>query len=205
MAREVFDTYDDDMHWTGTATRQAVHRLGLWHQTFHCWILHRKAAGDFLVLQRRHRTKDTHPNLLDISAAGHLAAGETRADGVRELEEELGLAVVYADLKHLGIYRYVDESGGVKDHEFCHLHVLIRPDGHLADYRPAVGEVSGLYEVRLEDMQNLCRGRGERIRAVGFEVDDDGHQTRRELQVGRGDMVAFGTAYYEMLFQGIGE
>lgn len=205
VAREVFDTYDADMHWTGTATRHEVHRLGLWHQTFHCWILHENAAGDFLVLQRRHRTKDTHPNLLDISAAGHLEAGETMADGVRELEEELGLAVVYGDLQQVGVYRYVDESGHVRDHEFCHLHVLIRPNAHLADYRPALGEVSGLYAVRLEDMQKLCLGPTQRIAAVGFDVDDTGQKTPMELQMARGDMVAFGTAYYEMLFQGIRE
>lgn len=203
MAGEVFDTYDENMQWTGTASRQEVHRLGLWHQTFHCWILHRNGDGDFLLLQRRHRTKDTHPSLLDISAAGHLEAGETIADGVRELQEELGLAVAYEELKPIGVYRYADESGTVKDHEFCHLHVWLRRDAHLSDYQPALGEVSGLYEVRLEDMQQLCRGTRDRVLAVGFDLDDDGKRTPLSLQMAREDMVTFGSHYYEMLFEGI--
>ncbi|WNQ12825.1 NUDIX domain-containing protein [Paenibacillus aurantius] len=43
-----------------------------------------------LLLQRRHPGKDTYPGLFDITAAGHLEAGENVSDGIRELKEELG-------------------------------------------------------------------------------------------------------------------
>ncbi|OAG93241.1 hypothetical protein AYW79_11705 [Ferroacidibacillus organovorans] len=118
---EVFDTFDKDMNWTGTATRKEVHRFGFWHQTFHCWILHRDLNDDFLVLQRRHPSKDIHPNKLDVSCAGHLEAHECPLDGVRELREELGIGIADINLRKIGIYRHSDRSNGIADNEFCHI------------------------------------------------------------------------------------
>jgi 8-oxo-dGTP pyrophosphatase MutT (NUDIX family) len=44
-----------------------------------------------VLLQRRSRYKDTHPNLLDVSCAGHVDAGENIVEcALRELREELG-------------------------------------------------------------------------------------------------------------------
>lgn len=37
---EVFDVLNEQMIKVGEATRQKVHGQGLWHQTFHCWIVH---------------------------------------------------------------------------------------------------------------------------------------------------------------------
>lgn len=203
MREEIVDTYDEAMHWTGRATRQEVHRRGLWHQTFHCWVLHRKPAGDFLVLQRRHAGKDTHPHLLDVSSAGHLEAGESPADGVRELAEELGLRVPYEVLAKLGVFKYSGVGPGIADNEFCHVFALVRQDADLGDYQPALGEVSGLYEVRLADMVALCQNRLERVPAVGFDVDDEGQRTSREMHLSRSGMVWFGAPYYTMLVDGI--
>lgn len=197
---EIFDTFDEDMKWTGTATRQEVHRSGLWHQTFHCWVLHRDTEGDFLVLQRRHYSKDTHPNKLDISCAGHLEAGEGPSDGIRELREELGLEVECGQLRKIGIYKYSDTSSGVKDNEFCHVFVLVQEGKKLEKYRPAVGELSGLYLARVNDMQNLCRRNVDSIAIAGFEMDSDGHKFENTLTITLGDMIEYDISYYELLF-----
>jgi 16S rRNA (adenine1518-N6/adenine1519-N6)-dimethyltransferase len=56
----------------------------------HLFVFNR--AGE-LLLQKRSRWKDRHPNLWDSSAAGHVSAGEDYdATAARELEEELGIA-----------------------------------------------------------------------------------------------------------------
>lgn len=71
--------------------RSTVHRLGLWHRVVHVWFV---TDNGELVLQRRVPWKESHPNLWDISAAGHIDAGETsRATAQRESFEELGVRV----------------------------------------------------------------------------------------------------------------
>lgn len=197
---EIFDTFDETMKWTGTATRQEAHRSGMWHQTFHCWVLHRGTEGDFLVLQRRHHSKDTHPNKLDISCAGHLEVGERPSDGIRELSEELGVKVGFEQLHKVGIYKYSDTSNGVKDNEFCHVFVLVQEDIKLANYRPALGELSGLYFARVSDMQNLCRGNVVSISITGFEMDNNGQKLENVLSITLGDIIEYDISYYEKLF-----
>src|ERR671933_433987 len=46
--------------------------------------------------------KDTWPNKLDVTVGGHLGVGESVLDGIREVEEELGLTVVADELVSLG-------------------------------------------------------------------------------------------------------
>src|SRR5215510_7041074 len=100
---EIFDIYDENMRHIGTKERSAVHRDGDWHKTFHAWVIFRDERGDWVLLQKRSADKDTFPNLLDISAAGHYSAGETMQDGLRELHEELGLTEAkFEDLIPLG-------------------------------------------------------------------------------------------------------
>ena len=96
MADEIIDIYDCNMNHLGTAPRSQAHKEGLWHKAFHCWIVKRASDGNHRVLlQLRSKNKDSHPSLLDISAAGHLQAGETPKDGIREIEEELGLSLIH--------------------------------------------------------------------------------------------------------------
>jgi isopentenyldiphosphate isomerase len=96
------------MEHVGTAGRLQVHADGWWHQTFHCLIISQRNDQPSLLLQLRHPDKDTFPNLLDISCAGHLLAGESAEDGVRELEEELGVQVAFSSLIPCGIYAEED-------------------------------------------------------------------------------------------------
>ena len=88
MAEELIDIYDEKMNLLGTATREQAHREGLWHTSFHCWIVRRSPEGrPQVLLQIRGKTQN-HPSLIDISSAGHLAAGETAHDGIKNIEQE---------------------------------------------------------------------------------------------------------------------
>ncbi len=104
MAEEYFDVLDENGNQTGkTKLRSEVHRDGDWHRSVHIWILNEK--GDVL-LQRRCPTKDSNPNMLDISCAGHLTAGDDSLTGaVRELKEELDLDVRPEELKYIDTFR----------------------------------------------------------------------------------------------------
>jgi len=114
MVEEIFDIFTEDMRLMGSATRQEVHRLGYWHQTFHCWVLYKSQDGDLILLQRRHETKDTHPGKLDISCSGHLETGESPSDGIRELREELGIQVEPGKLRKVGVFKYSDTTTHVQ-------------------------------------------------------------------------------------------
>ncbi len=86
---EQFAVVDEMDRVTGAAARSEVHGNNLRHRAVHVFIFNR--SGEVL-LQKRSRWKDRHPNLWDSSAAGHVDAGEEYdATAVRELNEELGI------------------------------------------------------------------------------------------------------------------
>ncbi len=70
-------------------TREAVHHFQLLHRSV--FVVFYSAQGK-LYLQQRQKDKEVHPGCWDISAAGHVLAGESRLEAaMRELNEELGV------------------------------------------------------------------------------------------------------------------
>lgn len=170
--QEMLDIFDERMQRTGTASRSEAHARGLWHQTFHCWIV-----SDFpersLLFQERHPGKETFPGRLDVSCAGHLLAGEQAADGLRELEEELGVVARFDELIPCGIHPEVKRiSEHITDREFCHV-FLYRSEQPLLKYRLQPDEVTGLYRIPLAVLQALIEGSAEPLRAEGVEPNPE--------------------------------
>lgn len=95
---EKLDVLDENGNLTGkTKDRKLVHRDGDWHKAIHVWVIN---DNDEILLQRRSAEKDSHPNKLDVSCAGHVAAGDSSLlTAIRELQEELGLEVKSEDLQ----------------------------------------------------------------------------------------------------------
>lgn len=143
---ELLDVYDEQGAWVRTATRDIVHRDGLWHRCFHLWVV----SGDGVLLQRRGASKASWPGRLDATAAGHVGAGESVGDGgAREVREELGVAYAPGELLPLGVRAIADHSGPGVNREFQHVHVV-------SDSRPLSawtelewGELDGLVRVGL--------------------------------------------------------
>jgi isopentenyldiphosphate isomerase len=130
MDDELLDIFDEHGGQLGIKRRGDVHRDGDWHLAFHLWVV----RPDGVVLQRRAAGKASWPGYLDASAAGHLTAGEAVRDGIREAEEELGIAYAFDDLESLGVHRVdeVERSGSV-NRELQHV-FAIRDDRPLAGY-----------------------------------------------------------------------
>ncbi|MFC0214956.1 NUDIX domain-containing protein [Paenibacillus chartarius] len=199
---ERFDVLDEGGQVIGTATRAEVHAQGLWHRTFQCWIWGRDAGGVFVLFQLRHPEKDTFPGLLDITCAGHLLSGETPEDGVRELQEELGVDVPFHSLTPCGVYAEEDRlSGGVIDREQCHLFALERAEP-LSSYRLQPEEVSGLYRVMLHDVHRMLEG--ESVPAAGVLLQPDGTLLACERLLRPADFVPHAADCYSLLFQAVG-
>ncbi len=168
---EMLDIYDENMVHLGVKEREAVHRDGDWHRTFHCWIVYRDAASqqDYIVVQRRGPDKQFHPNMLDVTAAGHYEAGETIADGVREIQEELGITVAFDRLLPVGGRWATGRDGELVDYEFNEV-FLLNDDRPLSAYHYQREEVSDLVRVRLDDALALFAGEREAIPAEALEA-----------------------------------
>ncbi len=125
-----------------TAWKSEAHRLGLWHRCFHCWET--PSGGPYLFVQRRAAEKETWPNKLD---------------GLREVEEELGLVVAAGELIPLGTRKAEKEIPAGLDREFQDVFVLV---GSLSkrDLKLQEEEVAAVVRLRLKDVEALYEGTG---------------------------------------------
>jgi isopentenyldiphosphate isomerase len=152
---ELLDILDELGLPTGEVVpKSGAHRLGLWHRCFHCWICGSDPDGSYLLLQRRAATKDTWPGYLDVTAAGHLAAGEETLDGLREVEEELGLRIEPERLVSLGTRRVEQEIPGGCDREL-HDVFLVSDATPPGDLRLQKEEVEAVFRLDLDDVRVL--------------------------------------------------
>lgn len=155
---EHLDVVDEVGRYLRTAPRDEVHERGEWHRVFHCQVVTLRDGVPTAVLQQRSRSKAAFAGLIDISAAGHLAAGETPLDGVRELEEELGVRAAGTDLVSLGVRRLADDSGeGRLNCELTSVY-LLRDDRPLTDYVLARDEVDAVLDAPIADLLGLFSG-----------------------------------------------
>ncbi len=131
---ELFDVLDEGGKKTGIIRERGVaHRDGSIHRTVHVWVAHRTEDGRCrLLLQKRSRNKESYPGCYDISAAGHVAAGdECLPSAIRELQEELGIEAREDQLCFAGIRRIWFEAEfygrPFRDNEFSYVYVYQEP------------------------------------------------------------------------------
>lgn len=164
---ELFDVCDALGRPLGLRKRRAdVHRDGDWHRSIHCWVVGQYRDGTpYIVFQRRSDSKDTSPGKLDATVGGHLAAGESVEDALRESREEIGLSLTMSDLLPLGVRQAAtDTEPGVRDYEvqFAFLHRTTQP---LSAFAPNPAEVAALVEVPVPDALDLFTAKRAEISA----------------------------------------
>ncbi len=87
---EMLDIVDENENIIGEAPRYEVHTNGLLHREIHVWLYTPKGK---IIFQKRSKTKDTYPDLLDASVGGHIDQGFTPIQAaLAELEEEAGIS-----------------------------------------------------------------------------------------------------------------
>lgn len=193
--RERFDVVLPDGTPTGrTKARAEVHRDGDWHRSVHVWVAGVGEEGTpFLIFQRRGLGKDTWPGRLDATVGGHYRAGEGLAEGLREVEEEIGVVVVEGDLRRLGLRVCVNEAEpGVRDHELQDV-FLLRDDRPLTDYRPEPAELAALVRFPLPPLLDLLAGTRDRVPA---ESITPGTATIAPAEIGQGDFIPTVDRYF---------
>ena len=158
MAKEYFDILDENGNKTGrTKLRSEVHRDGDWHKAVHIWIINND--GDIL-LQRRCATKDSNPNMLDISSAGHLSAGDDSLEGaLRELKEELNLDIKPEDLQFIKtLKRSSKYTETFINNEFDDLYI-VRTDKKIEDMKFQKEEISEIMYVPYKKFKEMVKNR----------------------------------------------
>lgn len=148
-------------------TRETVHRKGLWHETFHCFVV--DLDKGHVLLQQRAKQKKDFPELIDITAAGHLLAGEAPRDGIRELKEEIGLVRQFKQLFPLGVFLEELIVGNLKDRERVHL-FLTDSAMPLERYVLQTEEVSRLIALPFSEFVRLADGTAETFETVDQEI-----------------------------------
>jgi isopentenyldiphosphate isomerase len=200
---ELFDVYDERGTPIGTATREETHSRGLWHHTIHCWVVRLGHDGRARILfQRRSESKDTNPGGYDITAAGHLSAGETPHDATRELEEELGIRVPFEKLIPYGTIREEasGEAGGNRyiDREVSHVFGIVT-DRTPEQFRIQQEEVTGLYEADARRLIAMMQGNETSVEVTGVRVKD-GTVEPHTVTVRASQFVSRDYAYYVGVF-----
>ncbi|HUJ15114.1 MAG TPA: NUDIX domain-containing protein [Thermoanaerobaculia bacterium] len=151
---ELIDVLTPDGRPTGERkSKAAIHRDGDWHRAAHIWIV---APDGRILLQRRSLRKENNPGLWDVSAAGHLSAGESAIDAaIRETFEELGLTIAPDELKFIVTLREscLLNNNTYYDNEFHEIFV-VRRDVDIASLEldaEEVAEAKWVSELRPDD------------------------------------------------------
>jgi isopentenyldiphosphate isomerase len=186
MDHELLDVFDERGWHRGTKRRDAVHRDGDWHRAFHLWVMSRGGV----LLQRRAATKAAWPGRLDATAAGHLLAGEAVRDGLREAEEELGVAYAFDDLLPLGVHRVdEDHEEGLVNRELQHV-FAVRDDRPLDAWTGFDREeVAGLVLVGHDAFATLTSGDGDGPATPATPGTEWDGERERAVDVRAGELV----------------
>lgn len=198
MNSELINIFNEQREPIGVATREDVHKYGYWHEVFHCWFLSHTENINYIYFQLRSDNKKDYPNLLDITAAGHLMYNETVEDGIREIKEEIGIEVSHSELISLGIFDYIVARDGFIDKELAHVYVH-RYNGSFDEFTLQIEEVSGIFIARFSDFYELWMNRRKEIDIQGFVLDGEGNRMYTNKAVGKEQFVPHEEAFYQAI------
>jgi isopentenyldiphosphate isomerase len=170
---EPFDVITADGRPTGRVkTRAEIHRDGDWHRAIHVWVAGVDDRGAaFLTFQRRSPHKDTWPARYDATVGGHYRAGETLAETVREVEEEIGIIPDLSELRPLGVRVCANEAqAGIVDREIQDV-FLLRDDRPLGIFRPNPAELAALVRFPLATLVPFLAGESAEIDGESLAPD----------------------------------
>ncbi len=133
-------------------------RLGALHGAVHVWLWQLDGNGEKKVLlQRRSAAVTTWPNCWDISAAGHIDAGEATLDAaLRETQEEVGLSVDKSALSLLFAFRQRIVYDTIIENELQWIYGLQLTEEHI--FLLQADEVSETMWLPLSDLRRLANG-----------------------------------------------
>ncbi len=121
--KEYFDVLNEKGNYTGEVeTRDNCHKEGLWHKAVVVFIINSKNQ---VLLQRRSKNKKLWPNMWDVTAGGHVLAGEFGFQAIiRECEEELGIKLDKKEITFIGLSTSSKIKGDIVNNHFNEYYVV---------------------------------------------------------------------------------
>jgi len=154
MEKEKIDVLDENGKETGKVVfKSDAHKQGIWHRGVHIWIYNSKGE---VLLQKRAKMKKFYPDLWDMSAAGHVSAGQSFDEAVeRELFEELGVKAEISEMKKFGVRKMAQdlEMPFLRNREFVQTY-LLKLDKEISDFKLQEEEVAEVKFVTLDDFES---------------------------------------------------
>lgn len=200
---EMLDVLNEKYQVIGQETRHNVHKKGLLHAAFQCWFYQVIDGMPYLLFQKRNADVN-FPNLLDITAAGHLKAGEGPREGAREIKEELGIDITFEDLTALGITEdRLPHDGVRKDWECSHIYVYLF-QGEMEALQLNPEEVAGVMRLPLAAFKEMVEDQAvvQEVTAVSY----DGEQTTAAVySLSIRDFVPHTADYYRFFIEKLEE
>ena len=122
--QEYFDVLTQDGDYADRVeTREKCHEEGLWHKAVVLIIL--STDNKKVLLQQRSANKKLWPNKWDITAGGHVLAGEYGYQAIiRETEEELGLKIEKNDMEFIGATTSETTKGNIINKHFNEYYIV---------------------------------------------------------------------------------
>ena len=103
-------------------SRDDCHKYGFWHKAVALFIIN---SNDEVLLQRRSPNKKLWPNLWDISAGGHVLAGEFGFEAIiREIKEELDADIEKNDILFIGSATSTNIKGDIINNHFNEYYIV---------------------------------------------------------------------------------
>jgi isopentenyl-diphosphate Delta-isomerase len=170
-------------------SKTQAHIDGTWHATIHVWILDDKNR---LILQRRSPTKEHFPNFFDVSVGGHIRPGE---DGLREVEEELGVTVTLGELISIGTLTLETKIPTLWTRERPRVYLWYSKLS-LDSFKFTDGEVSQLAAIEIRDLAPLLHDV-----TIACDIFDGAEVTKGMLSYAQ--LSPFSTEYWNTLLKAL--
>ena len=191
---ELFDVITYAGEPTGDVKRRAdVHRDGDWHAAIHVWVVGRRDGRDLIMFQQRSQAKDTFGGKLDATVGGHLTAGETWQDALRETEEEIGVRYDLTQLVPLGRRTAIGSTlPGIQDNEIQHV-FAVRDDRPLIEFVPNPVELAALVQFDIDELLELLAGN---VTSLSGKIIRPGQPEAAHERFGPDDFATLVDRYY---------
>lgn len=154
---EKIDVLDNKGNKTGKIkTKNEVHASGDWHLAVHIWLINERGE---LLIQRRSKNKENHPNMLDISVAGHASSAESsEQSAMREVQEEIGLKIESGQLNKIGSLdqKSVLNNGTYFNNEFNDIYI-VKTNTKVSEMKRQIEEVDELFYLHWKEFEKRVR------------------------------------------------
>ena len=153
---EYFDVLNEHGEYTNKVeSRENCHRYGLWHKGVVVFIVSEDNKN--VLLQQRSNKKKLWPNKWDITAGGHVDAGEFGYQAViRETKEEIGIDIDKESLEFIGATTSTNKIGDVINNHINEYYI-VHKDVDLNDVVLQTEEVQDLKWFTKEELLEIVK------------------------------------------------